>query len=62
MEAVVELALEFPFELGMIEVSRMKFEVVGMYGNRWILELNDDFHRTAFGPGREIEQGMLVEL
>ncbi len=62
MQAVVELSLECPFKLRMIEIPGMKLEVVGMHWNRWILELDDHFHRVAFGARREIKQRMFVEL
>src|ERR1700730_2014467 len=62
VQAVVELSLECPFKLRVIEIPGMKLEVVGMHWNRWILELDDHFHRVAFGARREIKQRMFVEL
>ena len=62
MEGVVELALEAPFELRVIEIAGMEVEVIGVDGNRGIVELDDDFHAIAFGAGGEVQQRMLVEL
>ena len=46
----------------MIEVPGMKFEVIGMYGDRGILEIDDYFHSFAFCAGRKIQQRVFVEL
>ena len=62
MQAVIELPLESPLELRMIEVAGMKFEVVGVHWNRRVPELDDDFDRLALGASREIKQGVLVEF
>jgi hypothetical protein len=46
----------------MIEVPGMKFEVIGMYGDRRILEIDDYFHSFAFRAGGKIQQRVFVEL
>jgi len=61
VQRVVELTLEAPFELGMVEVAGMEVEVIGMHPDRGVLELDDYFHAFAFGARREIQQRMLVE-
>ena len=61
MQAVVELALEGPFELGMVQIARMKLEIIGVYRNRRILELDDDFDAVSLCSRIEIEQGMLIK-
>jgi hypothetical protein len=61
VERVVELALEAPFELRVIEVAGMEIEIVRMHRNRGIFELDDDFHAVALGPRRKVQEGMLVE-
>ena len=61
MQAVVELALQVPGELGVIQVSGMDREHVGMDGNRRVLQVDqnlDDAIRFARG---ESQQGMVVE-
>jgi hypothetical protein len=62
VQTVVELALKFPLELRMIKVPGMKFEVVGMDRDCWLFEVDDYFHPFTFGPGREIQQRVLVEF
>jgi hypothetical protein len=49
MQAIVELALETPFELGMIEISRMEIEQVSVNRDRGILEVDHDFDTFSFG-------------
>ena len=61
MQTVVELALEFPLELRVIEVAGMKFEVVGMDRNRGTLKIDNDFHCLALGASGKIQQRVLVE-
>ena len=62
MQAVVELPLEGPLELRMIEIPGVEFEIVGMHRNRRIFEIDEDFDAFAFGASGEIQQRMLVEL
>src|ERR1700730_14489754 len=62
MQTVVELALEFPLELRMIEVAGMKFEVVGMDRNRGTLEIDNDFHCLILGTGGKNQQRGAVAL
>lgn len=61
VERVIELALESPFELRVVEVARMQVEVVGVDGNGFVLELNDDLDAFAFGAGVEGQERMFVE-
>jgi len=61
VQAIIELPLEGPFELRMIQVTRMELEVVGMHGDTRILELNDDFHSLAFSLSGKIEQRVLIQ-
>jgi hypothetical protein len=62
MQTVVELALESPLELRMIEIPGMKLEEICMHRNRGIFEVDDYFHGFALRAGGEIEKRMLVEL
>ena len=61
MQAVIQLALEGPLELGMVEVAGMQLKMIGVHWNRWIFELDDDFYAFALHLRIEIEQGMFVQ-
>src|SRR5579862_1445530 len=61
VQCIVKLALEAPFELGMIEVARMKIEIISVHRYGPVFELNDHFNPFSLGSGREVEQGMLIE-
>jgi hypothetical protein len=61
MQAVVKLALECPFELGVIEVAGVEIEVIGMDGDVWVFEFYDDLNCLPFSTGVEIQKRMLVE-
>ena len=61
MQAIVELALERPFELWMVKIARVHLEVIGVYRDGRILEVDDDFYSIALFPGAEVEQGVLIE-
>src|SRR5580698_378493 len=61
VQAIEKLALEGPFKLGMVEVARVHFEIIGMHGDVGILEFDDDLDRFSLAVCREVEQGMLVE-
>ena len=61
MQRVIKLALKAPFEVGMVEVARMKIEVIRMNRNRCVFELDDDFHALALGASRKIQQRMFVQ-
>lgn len=54
VKSVIELALETPLELRVIEVARMKLEVVSVNRNRRVLELNDDLNSFALRACREL--------
>jgi len=61
VQAIVELALKAPFKLRMVQVARVQIEVIGMYGDAWIPELDDQFNAIALGASVEIQQRVLVE-
>jgi len=61
VEAVKELPLKGPFKLRMVQVPRMKLEIICMNGDISILELDDDLDRLALPACREIQQRVLVE-
>src|SRR2546428_4338479 len=55
VQSVVELTLEGPFKLWMIEVAGMKFEIISMHRDRRIFELNNDFYPIAFATRRKLQ-------
>jgi len=61
MQAVIELALEAPFKLGIVQVTRVKIEVIGVDRDGRILELDHQFYAVALRASGKIEQWMLVK-
>jgi hypothetical protein len=61
VQRVEELALEAPFELGIVEIARVKIKGIRVHGHRRVFELEGDFHALALGACGEVKQGMLVE-
>jgi hypothetical protein len=61
VQGVEELALEAPFELGVVEVAGMKIEIVDVHGDGFVFELDDDLDAVFLGARGEIQEGMLVE-
>ena len=61
MQSVVELVLEMPGELGMIEVAGVDWKHVGVDRNGRVLHINQDFDRSVVVAGGKGEQGMIVE-
>jgi len=62
VQAVEELALEGPLELGMVQVAGVQIEVVGVNWNGRILEIDDDLDTLALFARGKIEQGVLIQL
>jgi hypothetical protein len=61
VQAVKKLPLESPFKLRMVQVPRMKLEIIGVDWDVRILELDDDLHTFALVAGGEVEQRVLVQ-
>jgi len=61
MQAVIKLALEAPFKLRIVQVTRVQIEVIGVDRDGRILELDHQFDAFAFGTSGELEQRMLVK-
>jgi len=61
MQAIKELALESPLELGVVDVAGMQLEIVGMDGRIGEARADDDFDRIAFGAGIKLDERVLVE-
>jgi len=61
VQAIEDLPLEAPLELGIVEIAGMQLEVVDV--NRRVGEARPDNHldRFALGAGVELDQRMLVE-
>jgi len=60
MQAIVELSLKRPLKLRMVEVPRMKFEIVGVHRDIRVLEIDDDLDSIVFVACGEIQQWMFV--
>src|SRR3989304_3417671 len=60
VQAVVELPLEVPAELGAVDLPRPQGELVDVDRRRGILEADFDDGVFPLGPHRKIEQRMLV--
>ncbi len=61
VQRVVDLALEVPGELGVIEVAGMDLKLVGMHGDGRVLQIDQDLYDAVRFPRRESQQGMIVE-
>src|SRR5438270_5461376 len=54
VQSVVELALEAPFELRVVEIAGVQVEIVGVDRDVFVFECNDDFDAVAFGTRRKV--------
>jgi len=61
VQAVKELTLKGPLKLRVVEVPGMQLEIIGMHGSVGVFELDDDFHRFAFGARVEVQQWVFVK-
>ena len=61
MQGIVKLALEAPFKLRVVEVSGMEIKVVGMNGDIFVFELDNDLDPFAFRACGEVQQRMFVQ-
>ena len=61
VQAIVKLALECPFELGMVKIAGMHFEAVGVHRDGRIFEVDEDFNCVTFFLGLKVEERMFVE-
>jgi hypothetical protein len=62
VQRIVELALEIPGKLRVIEVSRMDLKLVGMHRDGRVLQIDQDFNHAVRFPRGESQQGMIVKL
>ena len=61
MQAIIELALERPCELRMIQVAGVKFEVIAVHRKRRILEVDGHFNTVVLVRCAEFEERMFIE-
>ena len=61
VQGVVELALEAPLELRVVEVAGVEIEIVGVHGNGFVFELDDDLDAVPLGARGKVQERMLVE-
>ena len=61
MQAIVKLPLKFPFELRVVEIPRMKFEVIGMHRNGRIFEIYEHLHAITFRVRSKLQQRVFVK-
>jgi hypothetical protein len=61
VQRIVELALEAPFELRMVEVAGMEIEVISVHGDGCVFESDYEFDPLAFCVSGEIQQWVFVE-
>lgn len=61
MQAIVELALQMPGELGMLEVAGMNRKYVGVHRDGRVLQVDQHFDYTVVLARGKSQQGMLVE-
>ena len=62
VQAVVDLALKMPGELGLIEIAGVNGKHVGMNRHGQILQIDDHLDHAIIFARRENEQRMLVEF
>jgi len=61
MQAIVELALQMPCELGMLEVAGMNRKYVGVHRDGRVLQVDQHFDYTVVLARGKSQQRMLVE-
>jgi hypothetical protein len=61
VQCVIELALQMPGKLGMIEVARMNREYVGMDWNGGVPQIDENFDNAVILARGKSEQRVLVE-
>src|ERR1700728_3280805 len=61
VQSVVELALQMPGKLGMVEIASVNGEHVGLNGDGGILQVDQNFYGAIVFADGEGQQRMLVE-
>lgn len=62
VQGVIKLPLETPLELRVVEIAGMQIEIVGVNGNRFVLELDDNFYTISLCSSGEVQERMLIQL
>ncbi len=62
VQAVVQLMLQMPAELRMIEVACVNRQHVGVYRHGRVLQIDQNLDRTVILTCRKSKQRMIVEL
>ena len=60
VHAVVEVALEGPGELGMLQVAGVDGGIVGVKSEGRVLEADDEFDGAVLFASREVEECVLI--
>src|ERR1035441_1214124 len=61
VQSIVELALQVPGELGMIEIAGMNREHVGVNRNRRVFQIDENFDSAVVFTRGKGEQRMIVQ-
>ena len=61
MQAIEDLTLKSPFELGIVQIAGMQLKVIRMDRGIGEARPDDDFDGVVFGAGIELHQRMFVE-
>lgn len=62
MQAIVELALKIPGELGLVEIAGMNFKHIGMDCDGRVFQIDQNFNYAIGFTGREGEERMIIKL
>jgi len=61
VQTVVDLPLQMPGKLRMLEIARMDWQHVGMHGHGGVLEINQNLDGAVGLASRKRQQRMIVE-
>ena len=61
VQGVVELALEAPLKLRVVEIAWVQIKIVGVHRNAFILELDNNLNPFIFRTCRKNQEWMLVQ-
>ena len=62
VQAIIELVLQVPGELGMVQIAGMHFEHVGVNRDGRVLQIDQNFDPAIILVRGKCEQRMIVEL
>jgi len=61
VQSIVELVLQMPGELRMIEIARVNWKHVGVNRDGRVLQIDEDFDHAVIFARRKSEQRMIIE-